>query len=218
MGLLRITCLIITVLYGAVVFGQDKVQLINGKVLRGKLVKEYDDYFDFQYYKKGGKVKDLELTKYRMFSYTDSKGAETILYKQDTLMGNFFTQNEMKMFVLGERDAFTNYKSTSWFLSGYAIGFTAVILDTYDFRPNGGFFKYSPSIAPIAVPFVVTIGSGLFRTKVRKEYASDVSLLSSEYYIEGFQKVAKVKKIMRGSLPGSVLGLLSGYLVYSLGK
>lgn len=198
-------------------FSQDKVQLMNGKVLRGKLIKEYDDYFDFQYYQKGGKVKTLELTKYRMFGYTNAEGKETILYKQDTLMGNFFTQSEMKMFVYGERDAYSNYKSTPWFVAGVGVGFASVILDTYDYGPSGGFFKVSPSIAPIAVPLVMTIGSGLIKTKVRKEYASDVSFLGSEYYIEGFQKIAKVKKL-KGTLFGSIVGVGAGFLVYSLAK
>lgn len=210
-----IALLVVTISINAL--AQDKVQLMNGRVLRGKLGTEYDDYFDFSYYKKGGKVKLMELTKYRMFSYTNSSGEETILYKQDTLMGNFFTKNEMKMFVYGERDAFSNYKSTGWFVTGLGLGFTSVILDTYDFAPNGGFFKITPSIVPIAVPFVVTIGAGIFKPKVRKEYAADVSFLGSEHYIEGFQKIAKVKKL-KNALLGSVIGVGTGFLVYSLGK
>lgn len=198
-------------------FAQDKVQLLNGKVLRGKLGTEYDEYYDFQYYKKGGKVKTIDLVKYRMFSYSNSSGEETILYKQDTLMGNFFTKNEMKMFVYGQRDAFANYKAAPWLVTGFALGFTSVILDTYDFSPNGGFFKYDPSIVPIGGIFVYTIGAGLFKPKVRKEYAADVSFLSSEHYIEGFQKIARVKKL-KSSLLGSVIGVGTGLLVYSIAK
>lgn len=196
---------------------QDKIQLLNGKILRGKLGNEFEDYFDFQYYEKGGKVKSIDLVKYRIFSYTNSAGEETILYKQDTLMGNFFTKNEMKMFVYGQRDAFANYKAAPWFVSGLAIGFTSVILDTYDFRPNGGFFKIDPTIVPIGGIFVYTIGSGLFKPRVRKEYAADVNFLSSEHYIEGFQKIARVKKL-KNSLLGSVIGVSTGLIVYSLAK
>lgn len=198
-------------------FGQDKIQLMNGKILRGKLGAENDGLFEFKYYKKGGKSKDLELAKYRMFSYTNSGGEETILYKQDTLMGNFYTENEMKMFVYGQRDAFSNYKSTPWFVTGLAVGFTSVLLDTYDFRPNGGFFKIDPTIVPVGGIFIYTIGTGLFKPKVRKEFAADVNFLSSEHYIEGFQKIARVKKL-KNSLLGSVVGVGSGLLVYFLAK
>ncbi len=207
----------LVLIVSAQALGQDKIQLMNGKVLRGKLGTEYEDYFDFQYYKKGGKVKDMELTKFRMFSYSNASGEETILYKRDTLMGNYFTKNEMKMFVYGERDAYASYKSASWFITGLGLGFTSVILDTYDFQPNGGFFKITPSIVPVAVPFVVTIGAGIFKPKVRKEYATDVNFLSSEYYIEGFQKIAKVKKL-KNALLGSVIGVGTGFLVYAVAK
>lgn len=210
-----LTLLIITI--STLTFAQDKIQLMNGRVLRGKLGTEHEEYFNFSYYKKGGKVVPMELTKYRMFSYTNSSGDETVLYKQDSLMGNFFTKNEMKMFVYGERDAFANYKSTGWFVTGLGLGFTSVILDTYDFSPNGGFFQISPSIFPVAVPFVVTIGAGIVKPKVRKEYAADVSFLGSEHYIEGFQKIAKVKKL-KNALLGSIIGVGSGFLVYSLAK
>ncbi|CAG5078667.1 hypothetical protein [Parvicella tangerina] len=196
---------------------QDKIQLMNGKVLRGKLGAETEDYFKFDYYKKGGKVKSMELVKYRIFSHTNSAGEETILYKRDTLMGNFYSKNEMKMFVFGERDAYNNYKSNGWLVTGIGLGFTSVLMDTYDFEPNGGFFKRTPSIFPIAVPLVVTIGAGVIKPKVRKEFAADVSFLSSEYYIEGFQKIAKVKKL-KSALLGSVIGVGSGFLVYALAK
>lgn len=214
MRIISLFTVFLALLFSIQVFGQDKVQLLNGKVLRGKLIKEYEDYFDFQYYKKGGKIKTLELTKYRMFSYSNSEGVETVLYKRDTLMGNFFTKNEMKMFVYGERDAFNNYKSTTLFLTGATFGFTSVLFDTYDFDPGGGFFKRTPSIFPIVVPLAVTIGAGAFKTKVRKEYAADVNFLASEHYIEGFQKIAKVKKVKNAFL-GSVVGVGSGLLVYS---
>jgi hypothetical protein len=152
-----------------------------------------------------------------MFSYTNSEGEETILYKRDTLMGNFFSVNEMKMFVYGERDAYTNFKSTGWLIAGMGLGFTGVLIDTYDGTTSAGFFQRDPSVFSIAVPFVVTIGSGLFKPKVRKEYAADVNFLGSEHYIEGFQKIAKVKKL-KSALLGSVIGVTSGLVINSLVK
>ena len=88
-----------------------------------------------------------------------------------------------------------------------------VLYDTYE--PGDGLFQRDPTIFPIAVPLVVTIGAGLFKPKVRKEYAADVSFLSSEHYIEGFQKIARVKKL-KNSLLGSVIGVGAGLLVWSI--
>jgi hypothetical protein len=216
----QILLLLAVFLTGAII-GQDKIQLMNGKVLRGKLKTEFDDFYNFDYYKNGGKVKSMELSKFRMFSITNGTDAEQVLYKQDTLMGNFYSENEMRMYVYGQRDAFKSFKSTSLFVASFTLGFASVILDTYEFQEGNdnppGFFNRTPTIAPIIVPFAMTIGSGLFKTKVRKEHAADITFLSSEYYIEGFQKVAKVKRV-KSAFIGSVAGVVAGFVVYSIGK
>ncbi len=213
--------LLFTVFFAGVVIGQDKIQLMNGKVLRGKLKTEYDDYYNFEYYKNGGKVKSIELSKFRMFSVTNGSEPEKVLYKQDTLLGNFYSENEMRMFVYGQRDAFNSVKGTSMFMTTFLIGFGSVLIDTYEFQTGGsqpqGFFNHTPSVGPIIVPFALTIGAGLLRSKVRKEYVTDVTFLASEYYIEGFQKVAKVKRVKSAFL-GSIGGVITGFLVYSIAK
>jgi hypothetical protein len=197
---------------------QDKVQLMSGKTLTGKVTKEYDGYYDFTYYKKGGKTKEIELTKYRVFSLTDSKGTEDIIYKQDSLLGSFYSKNEMKMQVFGQRDAYSSYQSAPLFFGGFALGFGSVLFDTYEFDgSNTGFFKRSPSVAPIIVPIVLTIGSGMLKTKIKRAYASDATYLNNEFYIQGFQKVAKTKRI-KSTFLGSVIGMATGFVVYSLAK
>ena len=211
--------LLFTILLHSAYFTQDKIQLMNGKVLRGKLKAEFDDYYQFDYYKNGGKNKSIELSKYRIFSVTNTAGEESILYKPDSTLGNFYTPTEMKMFIYGQRDAHNTFKSASMFVTGFAMGFTSVLLDTYEFTLTGkcpqGFFNRTPSIAPIAVPLVFTIGAGLIKTKIRKEQVNDITFLSNELYIDGYQKVSKSKRVKSAFL-GSVSGLITGFLVYSI--
>ena len=218
MTLLKILILTLTCTLTYSVVAQDKIQLMNGKVLRGKLKAEFDDYYNFEYYKNGGKTKSMELSKYRIFSKTDAQGVESILYKQDTLMGNYYSENEMKMYIYGQRDAFKSYKGTPMFVSTFAIGFMSVLVDTYEFEEGNscppGFFNRTPSIGPIIVPFALTIGAGLLKSKIRREHAADVSFLSNEYYISGFQKVSKVKRV-KNAFFGSVAGVVSGFIAYS---
>ncbi len=214
--------LLFALVLSGVTLAQDKIQLMNGKVLRGKLKTEFDDYYDFEYYKNGGKVKSLELSKYRLFSITDASGKESVLYKQDTLMGNYYSPNEMRMYIYGQRDAFKAGNGAPLFVASFALGFTSVLLDTYEFdetatNPGPGFFNRTPTVAPIIVPFAITIGAGLIKSKVRKEHVADVSFLSSEYYIDGFQKVAKVKRV-KSAFIGSVSGVIAGFIVYSIAK
>lgn len=215
---LQIFLLIFTVLLSSSYLSQDKIQLMNGKVLRGKLKAEFDDYYQFDYYKNGGKSKSIELSKYRIYSVTNTSGEESILYKPDSSLGNFYTPTEMKMFIYGQRDGHKTFKSTSMFITGFAMGFTSVLLDTYEFSTTGncqGFFNRTPSITPIAVPLVFTIGAGLIKTRIRKEQVTDITFLSSELYIDGYHKVAKTKRV-KNAFFGSVSGLLTGFLVYSI--
>ena len=143
---------------------------------------------------------------------------EEIVYKRDTLSGSFYTTNQMKMLVYGQRDAFNKYQSAPLFIGSFALGFAATVLDTYEFAgPVTGFYQRTPSIGPIGVPLVITIGAGVLRSKVRREYASDVAYLNNEFYIQGFQKVAKYKRVKAGFL-GSVLGVASGIVAYNILK
>lgn len=200
-------------------FSQNQLTFLNGKTIQGKLLTEKEDYFGFRSEKKEGKTKLLQLSKYRLFSYTNEKGEETILYQQDSSVGNYFSQTQMKLFVFGQRDAYQSFRAVHYFVGGLALGYTSVLLDTYEFQDGNtcakGFFHRTPSIAPIAVPLVFTIGAGFMRSKVRREHASDASFLSSEHYIDGFRKVAKFKRLKNAFL-GSVAGVAAGFITYQL--
>jgi hypothetical protein len=221
MKLAHIFLLLFVFLFSSSFVAQDKIQLMNGKVLRGKLKAEFDDYYQFDYFKNGGKSKSLELSKYRIYAVTNSSGEESILYKQDSTIGNFFTPTEMKMFIYGQRDGHKTFKGSPMFISGFALGFASVLIDTYEFSTTAtspqGFFNRTPSVAPIALPLVFTIGAGLIKTKIRKEQVTDISFLSSELYIDGFHKVSKTKRV-KSAFFGSISGLVVGFLVYNFAQ
>ncbi len=203
------------------ILAQDKVLMTNGKVLRGKIKTEQEDLFTFDYYKKHGKVKSIELSKYRVFSVTNAEGTEKIHYQPDSTMGYVYSVNEMRMYIYGQRDAFNAYQPLPMFILSYTVGLGSVIFDTYQFTadPNtpAGFFQRTPSMFPITVPLAFTIGAGLFAPKIRKEYASDISFMASEHYIMGFKKIAKYKRL-KNAFFGSALGVISGFVVYGIGK
>ena len=132
-------------------------------------------------------------------------------------MGGYYSQNEMKMFIFGQRDSYDNYQTKPLFVGSFFIGYGTVLFDTYlapDSTGNGGgLFKRTPSVAPIIVPLVITLGGGLLRSKIKKEHVSDISYLNNEFYIEGFQKVSKVKRL-KSTFFGSVLGVATGFITY----
>ena len=196
---------------------QDKLLLLNGRVDRGKILKDNESTFDFKIYKKGGKEKIIPYDKYRVFSVTDIKGEESILYKKDSTMGNFLSENQMRMYIYGQRDAHTNFGSGHHFVGGVALGVTAVLFDTYDISGSAGFFNESPSIFPVLVPLVIPVVVSLFKSNIRQEDVSDIGYLNSEEYIEGFNKVKKFKKV-KNTFLGSVAGVAAGFIAYSFGK
>ena len=219
--LARIT-LFLVLLITVSINGQDKLLLLNGRVDRGKVLEETEGRLKFQVYKNGGATKLIEYEKYRLFSWTNIEGQEKVFYQKDTLIGNFFSENQMRMYIYGERDAYANYQSSQHFLVGYTIGLSVSLFDTYAFKEgvcaNGmpvapGFFKRTPSIGPILVPFGVTIGAGLFKSKIKKEDVSDVTFLANEQYLEGFNRVKRFKKI-RNYLLGSMAGVATGLIGY----
>lgn len=193
---------------------QDKLLLLNGRVDRGKIMVDNESTFDFKIYKNGGAEKIIPYAKYRIFSVTDIVGKETVLYKRDTSIGNFRSENQMRMYIYGQRDAHNNFGSAHHFIGGFLIGFTAAIFDTYEFDNPGGFFIRSPSIMPVLVPLVIPLGASLLPSKIMKDDVSDIGYLNSEEYIEGFNKVKKFKRIKNsflGSIAGVAVGLVSYY-------
>ena len=87
-------------------FSQDKLLFLNGKELEGKIL-EFNKYqLTFQTLKN----KEIAIENYRLFSFSKNN-EDTILYRYDTLEGNFLSEKDMKMFVYGERDAHLTYSS-----------------------------------------------------------------------------------------------------------
>lgn len=214
---------------------QDKLLLLNGHVDRGKILEDKGATFDFKIYKNGGKEKTIPYDKYRIFSVTDIKGTETVLYKQDTTIGNLLTENQMRMYIYGQRDAHKNYKSSHLFIGGVALGLAAALFDTYEFgnqkeideaiRLNTavpepiprGFFLRTPSIGPPLLPLVIPITIKFLPSKIMKEDVSDIGYLNSEEYVEGFKKVQQFKRI-KVSFLGTLSGVAAGLIAYGIGK
>ena len=196
------------------VSAQDKLLLLNGRIDKGEIMADNEATFDFKIYTNSGKEKIIPYDKYRIFSITDSSGKESILYKKDSSIGNFLSENRMRMSIYGQRDAHENFGSGRYFLGGFVLGLAATVFDTYEFDSPGGFFKRSPSIFPVLFPLSIPLGTSLLPSKIIKEDVSNIGYLNSEEYVIGFNKVKKFKRIKNsflGSLAGAAMGLISYY-------
>jgi hypothetical protein len=215
MTILRYTFLLLFFLIcGKSTLGQDKITLLNGQVLEVKVKSETDGDIVY-FYEKRNKKKESKLESYRVFSVEKKGEQEKIIYAQDTAIGNYFSVDEMRMFIYGERDARNNYK-TGWFYAGSAVlGYAAVMFDTYD--SELGFFKSEPSIFPIVLPLVFPIVSAKINTKIQPRHVSESAYLLNTEYIDGFKKVARFKR-MKSTLLGTVTGVGLGIATYFIAR
>lgn len=196
------------------VSGQDKITLLNGQVLEVKIKSENDGDIVY-FYEKRKKKKEAKLESYRIFSVEKKGEQEKIMYAQDTAIGNYFSVDEMRMFIYGERDARNNYKA-GWFYAGSVVlGYAAVVFDAYD--SELGFFKSEPSIFPIILPLVFPIVSAKINTKIQSKHVSESAYLLNTEYIDGFKKVARFKR-MKNTLLGTVTGVGLGLTTYFIAR
>ncbi len=121
-------------------------------------------------------------------------------YRQDSANGNYFSRDEMKFFLIGERDARKGFRSPGSlfgsFVVGYAAGLTGSIL------------------SPIA-PFGFMALSGLPRVRIKHDTVSNPYYLDSDPYILGYERQARTKRRM-DSLKGGLTGLITGLITHVL--
>lgn len=185
-------------------FSQDKIVLISGKVIEGKVLSVEEDSIRFQYRHKD-KTREGFIESYRVFSIQYASGKEKVIYKYDSLTVNDRTEEELRNFIAGEQDALLRYKPAFAAVLSFGVSGAAAFL------MNGSF-------AILAVPFVtymaVTI---LYRAHVDKNTVRDPKFLSDRDYIEGYKRIAKSKK-NRNALWGSLIGAGIGYGIYILSQ
>lgn len=181
-------------------FSQDKIVLISGKTIEGKIISVTEDTIRFQFPEKQ-KTETGYIESYRVFSIVYPDGKETVIYKYDTLTVNDRTEEELRNFITGEQDALRGYKPSS------AAIFSLLISGTTAFLLKGSFII-------IVVPFVTYMAfAALLKPGIDKNSVRNPGLLSNPDYIEGYKRIAKSKK-NRNALWGSVIGAGVGLGVY----
>lgn len=203
-------------------FSQDKVQLLNGKILEGTVESTADEQVKIKVTDKKGKVYDSYLENYRVFSIITSDGKETIIYKQDSSIGNFLEPKDMSFYIKGEQDAYKNYRPMGTMIIGTTLGIGLGIFDTYSFGDPSdptvekGLFKSAPGLLTLIYPFVYTAIAGIApRPQLDIHNITDRNNLNSEHFIQGFARVARYKRTIRAllfSALGSAVGLGSYYI------
>jgi hypothetical protein len=145
--------------------------------------------------------KNIVIENDRIFSIKNPAG-EQVLYVYDSVLGNEFTLDEMRYFILGEQDADHNFNARGCLFIGAAVGLLSGVTGSF--------------LCPIP-PFAFTALSGLPKVRIKHETVSNMEYLKHDPYLMGYERVAKKKRKLK-SLIGGGIGLVVGLGTYGVLK
>lgn len=179
-------------------WAQDRINLMNGQVLEGKVLGQSTLEIRYQVRKKDRLIERSEPTE-SVFSVTDSLGKEKIWYFMDTVFGNDLSIPQMRRYLVGERDARNAYKPWGPMIGGFLVGAGTVI--AMDLEVNS--LIIPPAYAGLmAWP----------RVNVTRGSISDQGMEGDSYYAMGYSAAGRPKRVIN-SLIASALGVGVGLFV-----
>jgi len=182
---------------------QGKVLLMNGTTIERAMWEERDGLIYIYDLKKNlfgkEKTRAIELTKNEVYSLANGN-KEQILYYQDTMLGDYYTPEEMRMYLAGAGDARKNYRARHISAIGFALCGAAGYL-----VGDGLLVLIVPPITYAAIQYVGKI-------KIREKYISDPNFRYNDLYAEGFEPPARSRKMIRGALSG-LAGSITGVVI-----
>ncbi len=183
---------------------QDTLLLMNGRKLGCHIVDDSGTVFVFELTKKNGKVKIREIHKNDVFSVTKSGEAEYVLYTYNDFLGDVYTEDEMRFYLAGEKDAGENFTAWPTFIAGF------VICGTIAFIGKDGV------ITAMAPPLIYTVAQLIPKIKIRASTMSSDSYKYNDIYADGYEPPARSRKLFRameGAFGGAATGILA-WLVF----
>ncbi|MDA7836905.1 hypothetical protein N9A49_05810 [Salibacteraceae bacterium] len=190
------------VILSGVLFAQSNqsILLMTGNVLEGNVTSQDTLYLYYDLVKKSGKTKAKKLDLERVFSINGPNGEEKVIYYMDTVVGNYFTIDEMRFYIQGEQDASKYYRANWTIAAGLPI--TA-----------GLGFVLSGTVFSFAVPFVYLVSTGISAYKINKNKISSSHLVTEPAYVLGYERTARNKRLFKSlfaGLVGTAIGFTLG--------
>jgi hypothetical protein len=174
---------------------QDKINLMNGQVIEGRVLGQ--STLEVRYLlPKGNRFVERSEPTSGVFSVTDSLGHEKVWYFMDSVFGNEYTVPQMRWFIKGERDARYGYKPIGPMLGGFVLG-TGLTM-ALDLEVN------SLIIPPVYAGFMAWP-----RVYVTRGSITDPNMEGDPIYATGYSAVGRPKRVVK-SLVSTAVGVLVG--------
>lgn len=177
---------------------QDTVLLLNGEIIIAKVVNTTPD--EITIIKPSKREKGMTIETERIFSVKYSNGSEKVFYSQDSTLEHYFSIEETRLFILGERDAEKAFRSSFATITGIAIGAASGII--------------IPIPLNILPPVIYSFAVSAPKIRIKRSTVSNPNYLQYDTYILGYERVARKKKTM-SVFKGSAIGLIAGFFIYS---
>lgn len=190
--------LILSIFIGFQSFAQDKIVLLNGKVIELKSYTVNDEYI-FYNRKDDTRSKQRLLEKLDVFSILKADSSEIVIYKDDTING--LSIEQVRNYIRGEQGAMRFYNRQAHIGESAIIGMASSILIFYS----------------LPVPMFNAVILGRFSPKkMQIPEGYDLPYSKTEEYAVGYQKKARNLKIQQ-SIKWGYIGLgvgLAGFIAY----
>jgi hypothetical protein len=177
---------------------QDTIYLMNGQVVGEKVIDTILGAITIVNPKKPTKKIHFEWDQIFMVRYAN--GDKRYYYQQDSLLSNWFSRDEMWMYMKGENDARKGFKAKGAMIGAGIAGIVGGMTGTF--------------WGPIA-PYGFMALSGLPKVRIKHNTISNPSYVESDAYILGYERVARQRRKIK-SIIGGTVGLIIGYTFYGL--
>lgn len=177
---------------------QDTIYLMNGQVVGEKIIDTILGAVTIINPKKPDKKIHYEWD--QLFMIRFANGDKRYYYQQDSTLSNWFTRDEMWMYMKGENDARRGFKARGAMIGAGIAGIIGGMSGTF--------------WGPIA-PYGFMALSGLPKIRIKHNTISNPSYVESDAYILGYERVARQRRRIK-SVIGGTIGLVIGYSFYGL--
>ncbi len=175
---------------------KDTIMLMNGNVVVEKVIDTLIGAVTVMHPEKAGEKLHFEYD--QLYAVKYANGFTDYYYRQDSLLGNYFTRDEMEYYIYGERDARKGFKARGSLIGSGAVGLV-----------SGGLGIFFAPVFPIGYMSL----SGITKVRIKHSTISNPNYIEHDAYILGYERVARSKRRLQ-SLLGGAIGLVAGYGLY----
>ncbi len=147
--------------------------------------------------------KKISIENERLFAIKYGKGTLFYYYEQDSIK-NWYTRDEMWLFMQGERDAKKGFKPWGSFFGGIVFGMAG--------GASGLVADIGVFLGPV-LPLAFFSTVGIPKVRIKHNTVSNPENLKHDVYILGYEREARAKR-RRQSMLGGGIGIAVGYIAY----